>query len=214
MVSCGGALAGRPLVTEDAGVLAKGQCEWESFAGVQDRPSVRLAASQVGCGVGLDSQLALGVSRERSAGDRASFTMLSGKTAVGAADGAAQVALAYTLLGGHEQTDYMRYAGAEIKAVVTVPLRGWLWHANVGVVHVRQEHERRVTWAVAAERPRAIGAIDLMGEIYGDHRNSPWVQVAARWTAVPDRLFFDASCGIQTNAGHTRLATLGMKLAF
>jgi len=209
------AWAGRPLVTEDAGVLAETECEWESFLGRQTEPKVTLGATQIGCGIGSNTQVALGTSRERDAHTGSNYTTLSGKTAFDNADYALpRVALAYTLLGGREQTDYLNYISAEIKGVLTIPFGSWLLHANAGLLHSHQEHASRVTWAVAAERLGAIGSLDLMGEIYGDNENSPWVQVATRWTAIPGQLYFDASYGIHTSGARSHMATVGMKLAF
>jgi len=82
------------------------------------------------------------------------------------------------------------------------------------VLDSHDAQDRRVIWAVAAERPGAIGPFDLMGEIYGDDRDRPWAQVAARWNVVPGRVLVDASYGIRTDRERDRLATVGMKLAF
>ncbi len=57
------AQAGRPLATEDAGVLDAGSCEFEAFAATERAtasPVLRSHAFQVGCGVGARTQLALG----------------------------------------------------------------------------------------------------------------------------------------------------------
>jgi hypothetical protein len=209
------AWAGRPLVTEDAGVLAQKQCEWESFLGRQTEPGVTLGATQIGCGIGGNTQVALGTSYERTAQGTSTYTILAGKTAFGSGNEALpRMALAYTLLSGREQTDYLNYTSAEIKGVLTVPYGAWLLHANAGLLHSHQDHASVATWAIAAERPNAIGRIDLMGEIYGDNKNSPWLQVAARWAAIPEKLYFDASYGIHAGGTHSHLATIGMKLAF
>ena len=83
--ACGTAQAGRPLATEDADVLDRAACEWESFAArqtVSGAPAVNGVSTQVGCGFGWNSQVALGYTRERSAGESASAWGLSGKTAL------------------------------------------------------------------------------------------------------------------------------------
>jgi hypothetical protein len=59
------AWAGRPLVTEDAGVLNRGECEIENFAGRADNPTLNALWAQVGCGTGVNTQLAIGAGRER-----------------------------------------------------------------------------------------------------------------------------------------------------
>ncbi|MDP1691829.1 MAG: hypothetical protein Q8L49_07770 [Burkholderiaceae bacterium] len=53
--------AGCPLVTEDAAVLAAGECEVESYASrlkSRDEPKVSGGSLQLGCGVGLGTQMA------------------------------------------------------------------------------------------------------------------------------------------------------------
>ena len=60
--------AGRPLVTEDAGVLAPRECEWESFAARETAAGAASANAwtlQVGCGIGWNSQAALAHGRSR-----------------------------------------------------------------------------------------------------------------------------------------------------
>src|SRR2546423_8806415 len=61
--------AGRPFTTEDAGVIAAGACELETFgahARASADPSDRGGWGQFGCGIGFDTQLAVGAGRFRS----------------------------------------------------------------------------------------------------------------------------------------------------
>lgn len=62
--------------------------------------------------------------------------------------------------------------------------------------------------------PGALGPVDLMTELVGDARAAPWLDVAARWTVVPDRLYIDASWGRQTDSTRSRQFTLGTRIAF
>lgn len=207
--------AGRPLATEDAGVLGKGQCEFESFAGRQVHSKMSLGSAQVGCGIGLGTQFALGASREVSPDAGMNYVRLNGKTALrDLTEDQAGFALAYTLSSNREKSDYLQYVSAEVKGAMTLPHGNWLLHVNAGLLHIHSGHDERVVWAVAAERLAAIASVDLMGEIYGDNQSSPWVQIAGRWTAIPNRLFFDASYGVQTNGAPSQLVTLGMKVPF
>jgi hypothetical protein len=207
--------AGRPLATEDAGILEKGKCELESFAGKQAHAKGVLGAVQLGCGIDFDTQFAFGAFREVASDPDTGYLTFNGKTAFqNLTEDQAGFVIAYTLLSGRKESDYLGYVSSEVKGVITIPYQGWLLHGNAGLLHTRSRHDRRITWGVAAELPGAIGPFDLMGEVYGDNRSSPWVQVAARWAAIPDRFFIDASFGIQTNRSHTQLATIGMKLAF
>ncbi|HYJ98956.1 MAG TPA: hypothetical protein VEX14_12920, partial [Burkholderiaceae bacterium] len=77
--------AGRPLQTEDAGVLARGECEVEgstarlSAAGAVERSH----GLQLGCGIGISTQLALaGMLLQGDAADDARGAELNGKTAL------------------------------------------------------------------------------------------------------------------------------------
>jgi hypothetical protein len=146
VLSSANAWAGRPLVTEDAGVLAGSVCEWESFSARQLDPSVTLGTTQIGCGIGSNTQLAVGTSRERNADTASRYTILAGKTAVGnGGDDLPRMAVAYTLLSGGEQTDYLDYGSAEIKGVLDIPYGVWCLHANAGLLQSHQERARRIT---------------------------------------------------------------------
>lgn len=208
------AWAGRPLATEDAGVLDAGACEFESYIAHLGRPHVSLQWAQLGCGTGFDTQINAGAGREKTYPGHVTIASASGKTALRTlTDEQAGIAIAYAALGGNH-VDHMRHEATEIKAVLSVPHGHWLAHANVGWLRTPSSHGSKTTWALALERRNAVGPVDLMGEIFGDDRAAPWAQLAARWTVVPDRLFFDTSVGAQFNAAHSRQATIGLKLAF
>jgi hypothetical protein len=209
------AWAGRPLATEDAGVLNRGECEIESFAGRTREPTVRLQWAQVGCGIGFNTQLAVGVGREKLDEGRATTTALSGKTFLRElTNEQAGFAFAYTLAGAKQQSSSLGHENTELKAVVTVPRGDWLFHGNLGWERAHAEHSTRSLFAVAAERTGALGPVDLMAEVFGDDREAAWVQVGARWPVIPERLFIDGSWGIQTNSDRSKQVTLGVKVAF
>lgn len=208
------AWAGRPLVTEDAGVLDAGACEIESYLARFNHPHLSLQWGQLGCGTGLHTQLNAGVGREKTYPGHVTVAALSGKTALRTlTDERAGIAITYAAYGGNH-VDHLRHEATEIKAVLSVPRDHWLMHANVGWVHTPSSHGDKTIWALALERRGAAGPLDLMGEVFGDDRGAPWAQLAARWTVIPERLFLDASLGAQFNGANTRQATLGLKLAF
>ena len=210
--------AGRPLATEDAGVLERGECELESYAGrvkADTPPTVRTGWAQIGCGIGFSTQIALGGGVERSDGDRSAKAALVGKTAIRElTDEQAGFGIAYAVFGARDPSDRMRHEASELKAVVTAPLGGWLVHANVGANYSRADRNYAALWGVALERPSAVGPIDLMAEVFGDHKTGPWVQVGARWTAVPKRVYVDASWGVQAVSERLKQVTVGLKAVF
>ncbi len=96
--------AGRPLVSEDAGVLGKGECEWESFlasARVSGAPTANGWNTQLGCGVLASSQVALSVGQVKGGGITGhQVASISGKTGLYKNDGGdLAVALAWGVLG-------------------------------------------------------------------------------------------------------------------
>lgn len=209
------AWAGRPLITEDAGdVLEAGKCEIESYVARFHEPALTFQWAQLGCGAGFDTQLAAGTGREKTSSGHVTVAAASGKTSIRKlSEDQAGIAIAYATLGG-KHSDHLRHQASEIKAVLTVPYRRWLLHANAGWIRNHASHADKTIWAFALERPRAFAAVDLMGEIVGDDRGSPFAQVAARWTAIPGRLVIDASWGAQIDDSHIRQTTVGAKLAF
>jgi hypothetical protein len=214
------ALAGRPLQTEDAGVLDTGGCEVE---GVVERVrldggTARARSLVANCGVGLRSQLGIGGGWWRALGERSRSAGLGGKTRLwaGDSDGAPAFTLAWAV--GADRTDgRWRRSGYEVKAVASVGAGPGTLHANLG--HAREREPRRslTTWNLAWEHEGlTLGGITLapMAEVFGDDRGDAWWNLAARLTLVPERLFVDASYGRQTNANKARLFTVGFKLAF
>ena len=207
------AWAGRPLVTEDAGVLDDGSCELESYIARYNRPYVNLRWMQLGCGTGLNTQINAGAGRENTGSGNATIASASGKTSIRQLTAEQSgIAVAYSVLAG-DHADHMRHESTEVKAVLTVPQQHWLLHANIGFIRAPSS-TTKTTWALALEHCNAIGPIDLMGEIFGDDRDAPTAQIAARWTVIPGRLFLDSSWGAQFNSAKSRQASIGLKLAF
>lgn len=213
-------LAGRPLQTEDAGLLDRGACEIE---GVQQRLRVQgetgtengLAAN---CGIGFDSQVGLGLAWARAAGERSRSAGIGGKTGLwaGEGDGAPALTLAWGV-GADRDGGHWRRSDRFATLVASVGAGPGTLHLNLG--HVREREPRRAitTWNLAWEHEGyAIGGLSLapMGEVFGDDRGDRWWNLAARLTLVPERVFFDASCGRQTGAGKARRVTAGFKLTF
>jgi hypothetical protein len=205
--------AGRPLATEDAGIMEHDECEVENFYATQAHPNVTALFTQAGCGVGRNTELALGISREVSPDSTTNYLILGGKTAlVKMADENAGIAIAYTFTSGKE-SKLERHTSTEIKAVATLSDQYWLLHTNIGWLHDSASHNDLVIWGISAERLGFINGLDLMAEVFGDNRTSPWIQVGVRWEIIPKRMFLDTSHGVQTNGFHSRLTTVGVNIS-
>lgn len=214
------ALAGRPLQTEDAGVLEPGACEVE---GVYERVRVDGASASsrglgASCGIGLRSQLGGSGSWWKAAGERGRSAGLGGKTLLwaGTGDGAPAFTLAWGV-DADRVDGHWRRSGHFLNAVASVGAGPGTLHANLG--HAREREPRRslTTWNLGWEHEGlALGGLTLapMAEVFGDDRGDAFWNLAARLTLIPERLYIDLSWGRQFNADKARLLTAGFKLAF
>lgn len=211
--------AGRPLVTEDAGVLEKGSCELETYA---RRLTERAAPSsngfllQYGCGVGMRTQVALAATMDRADGATVRGLAFGGKTSIsdgGEAD--PSWTLAWGLTAEKSPGASLGHETTWLNGVFSMPLgKDLKLHANLGWTRAQSTHQSTTGWAVALERSTASG-IDVMGEAFASDRDrAPWLQVGLRWAAVPEKVFVDGSWGFQTVSSRPRMLTVGLKAAF
>jgi len=212
------AQAGRPLQTEDAGVLDRGDCEIESVgsrASGGGEPRLREYSVQLGCGIGARTQLAVAAARALDGETRSDAAALVGKTALRElTDTQAGVVIAYRLAGARAKGGSFRHEATELRAVLSAPLaEDWLFHGNLGTVRDEAAKQTSTIWSAALERT-GLGPFDVMGEVFGDDRGAPWWNAGLRYTAIAQRLFFDPSYGAQMRSGRPKLLTVGLKFAF
>ena len=218
-LACGAAHAGRPLVAEDAGVLARGDCEFEGVAsrlGLEG-PTATTGVLQLACGIGLQTQVAGTLGSTRSDGEHSLQAAASGKTALrDLTDERAGVALAYSFIGMRPSGKGWRYDLTTLMGVVTVPVRkDLLLHGNLGASYSRIDRETSAIWAAAAEFLQVGGTgFDLMAETFGTQRDPLWLNFGLRYTVVPEQFALNASFGAQGGSERAKLATLGFKLNF
>ena len=214
------AFAGRPLQTEDAGVLARGECEVEGSAARLSAAdaSERSEALQLGCGIGVSTQLALALALlHGDAADAARGAELNGKTELWrgpGGDDAPALVLAYGVLGVKRGAEGWRHAASQARLVHTRTLHpDWLLHANLGHARNETSRARSTIWGLAFEHT-GIGAIAPMAELFGGDREPAWWNLGVRASVVRDTLYFDGSFGQQMSAARARLTTLGFKWVF
>lgn len=211
----GVAQAGRPLATEDAGVLERGACEWESFlARERSADTTRAVSTQFGCGVGAATQIALGYSRARSGPDTTPAWGLNGKTALGPhADGATAFTLAWGVEAAKSVGTSLRHETTFLNLVATREFAAGLTaHANLGWARSESARASSTTWNLAIEKALDDG-FEVMAETYGDDRTRPWLGIGLRWAASP-QLTLDGSWSVQNQSPRPKLLTLGFKIAF
>jgi hypothetical protein len=158
LLACtGAAQAGRPLATEDAGVIEAGGCEIEAVWASHRAGGARshLGTAQFGCGVAGHTQLALLAGRERADGSSAQLFVAIGKHQLhswGPEDAQSQFAIAWSLQARREPGASLGRSGADVKAVWSVPMAGLATlHANLGHARDLVAREASTTWNLALE---------------------------------------------------------------
>jgi hypothetical protein len=214
----GAAHAGRPFATEDAGVLEKSDCEWESFAAqarTKGESKVTGWNTQLGCGVGFKTQVALAFGRSKFESENTNVLALGAKTGlIDGGENGTSVTLAYggVAAKGPGEGSY-RWNTTAVNLVLTRPLSaGWTVHGNLGWTRDRPGKLDSTTWAVAAEWA-ATEQWTVGAETYGDDRNKPWLGVGARWT-LSKAWSLNASYAVNRETPRTSATSVGFKFAF
>ena len=209
--------AGRPFTTDDAGVLTARDCELETFGSyVRARPhsAERGGWGQVGCGVGFDTQFAVGGGRFRSGDESSTVAALAGKTALRRlTEDSAGIALAYALVSFKPPGGHLRHERSSVAAVVSLPHGRTVVHANLGIDRSRLEAKTVGTYALAVERLGEQG-LDVGVELYGQGGESPWIGAGARYAIRPEKLFIDVAFAVQSGGSDARQLTVGLKVSF
>jgi hypothetical protein len=209
--------AGRPLATEDAGVLGKSECESESFAAratAAGSDSTNTLSTQIGCGLGFGSQLQLATARLRVADESTQSLTVAGKTQLlDRPDDGLGLTLAWNVVSLRPSGGSFRHDSTGLNLALSQQLRpDLIGHANLGWTRSISAQQSATTWNLALEYAVG-GGVDLMAETYGQQREKSWAGVAVRY-AIKDRVFVDASFAQQRGPDNAKLFTVGARLGF
>lgn len=209
------ALAGRPFLTEDAGVLARGDCEWESVAAqsrAPDAPRARSLSTQIGCGLGGSWQLAANVGWAKAGDERVRSLGLGGKWGAWSA-GDSALTVAWSSSWSRARGARQDWDGAAAALVYSQGLRdGWTAHANLIHSYSRAERRGRTGWAALIEHT-LLPTLDLGAEVTGEGSDRPGLGLGARWRPV-EAWTLDASWSRSGGDARERLITVGLKREF
>jgi len=202
------AQAGRPLVTDDAAVLAPGDCQVEASA--SRGPGQRWLAPS--CNVAENWEAGIGAGHVRSGGKFRRAIVIGAKTVFRP--------LSDDGIGVGAAVSEQRIAGPErsrdqtVNLFASVPLAPWaVAHVNAGAVRHGLSHQHAATWAAALETTRGRGGLTF--ETFGERGSSRGWQAGARWTLVENVLDLDAGYGASRDCdGRRRFATVGLTYVF
>ncbi len=214
-VASSSALADRPLVTDTADSLARGNCQVElGRAQEKARTQATTGSSdmQFSCGAGTHSQFAIGLNSSRANGLRAETYRAVGKTTlVAPEDGTTALGLRYGLGWAAGQGRPTELESATVLAVATREVKnGVLVHANLGFTRDRLQARTTGLWSLGVE---TTDALSFAVDVFGAERNKPSVSVGVGWRALKD-VFFSAAYALQTADDKARAFSMGLKLVY
>lgn len=214
--------AARPLDTDDTGIINAQSCELEA-AHVQARTlgvKARTSGAALACGIGWGTQVGLGLSQSREAGqNRWRSAVLLGKTSLWAGPGDDAPSLALGAALSRDKPTGGKWSGGnrQVRLLGTLPWSSLTFHANIGHSRDQGSPSRSTLWGLAVEHeplPLAGLGVAPLFEIYGDDHGDRWANAGVRLTVLPERLFLDLSAARQLVGDKARSTNAGFKLAF
>lgn len=208
---------GAPLATDDTDVLDAADCEWEGGYTRQKAhrsPAENGWETELSCGIGLRTQLALAYGEARAADRTSRNVTLLGKTRlVERQDDRIGLSVAWTIGGVRNHDESFKHDFSQLYLVASQEVvKNLTWHANLGWLHDQIEHRDHATWNLAGEYALG-GGVDAVAEFYGESHIKPWWGVGARWQAT-EALSLNAGFSLQTENPRIRQWSVGFKYAF
>ena len=224
-------LAGRPLVTDDAGLTEAKACQLEAW--IQRTDAVHELWVLPACNLFGNFEIAAGGTRFRmDDGDWQSAYLLQGKTLLKhLAPNSYGIGLAFGGLIANRSTkgpeissglladaSASETASDNFYAYVPVSLSlhkgAVVAHFNLGWNWERGSNAHSITWGMAAVTdPTARWS--MFAELYGDDRTNPYVHTGASYELIANRVQLDITFGRQlADAPDTAFYSLGLNLYF
>jgi hypothetical protein len=205
------ALAGRPLTTEDATVLADKACQLEAWLDRSREATVGWLVPACNFGLGIEWQL--GFSRERTQGTtRFPEAYAQAKGLFLEMDESSTLGVGW-VAGVVRRPLNERHDGWDNPYVlrpVSVKAGAFTLHVQPGWSRDREAGRSVTVWGVAGEY--AVNpAWDVVGEVFGENSARPFVRAGLRWTPVKGYLDIDLTCLTRPGGERNeRLVSLGL----
>lgn len=214
LFACAPAHATRPMVADDAGIVAPGQCQLEAWSlRAGDRTEYWALPA---CNAGGDWELAAGLGRIGPDGAPGAWQagMLHAKTVLRPLETNGW-GLGFTVADQFRAGDGLRGdLSVDLPLSLSLLDDRVLVHLNGGWLREHASGRGTPLWAAGAEWA-ASSALSLTLEGYGTGRGGSFVQAGLRYTLVPDRLALDAGAGQRAGPhGAGRYFTFGLTAAW
>ena len=194
------ALAGRPLTTEDAGVLDEKRCQVEAWVDRGHDATRSWLVPACKFGGGLEWQL--GGARTREGGQsRFSEAYFQAKALLPAAEDAAfRIGIVAGVLRRLENEQRRGWEHPFVTVPASIALGNGAVHLNVGWFRDRETGRDATTWGIAAEAP-LTPRFWLVGEAFGENAQRPWFRAGGRYHFGDD---FAIDLTVVTRPGESR----------
>lgn len=202
---------------DEEGAVERGDCELElqrERKTVRGEPSELGSSVQLGCGIGLRTELIVAVARQGSGSARDDSFDFEAHTWLGRVGG-----LGWTLeLGAsRERESGRRWHLAEHAAALVAaypPSETWVFEAKLGTVRDRIQRRRTTVWELAVEH-EVFDPFVVRAALEGnDRRGRPFATIELHYEIWPDRARVNLSCGGRSGAAHERLLGVGVTFEF
>lgn len=204
------AQAGRPMVVDDAGIVAAKSCQVESW--IKNNHGSTEYWAVPGCNFSGNLEVAFGGARITGAQGATSSAALQAKTLLKPLDtNGWGVALA---VGNQFKPEHGIAGDLYANVPVSFSFRDdrLIVHANLGWLHEKEAARHALTWGLGAEAqltPRTT----LTSEVFGQHRGKPFFQLGVKHWLLVDRLQIDATYGDRFGRqGAERTISIGLVL--
>jgi hypothetical protein len=213
LLESGAALAGRPMITDDARVATAKGCQVETW--IRHTADASEAWAVPACNPTGNLELAFGGARTREDGEsRFTDNLVQAKTlfrpltdeqwGLGISVGTVRHPARATANGWP--------GDSYVTLPLSVPVQGggWIAHFNVGAVRRRDSGRDLGTWAFANE-VRVREGLFVIPEIFRADFGRPFAQAGLRYEVVRDRMQVSAAIGERVHGGE-RWISLGVSL--
>lgn len=214
--ACHAAWADRSKLDEEDAV-EPGDCELElqrERKTLRGGPSELESTVQLGCGIGLRTELVVAVARQRSGSAREESIDFEAQTWLGRVGG-----LGWTLeLGAsRERESGTRWQLAAHKAAIVAayqPSDAWVVDAKLGAVRDRIQRRHTTVWELAVEHEVSDPLVVRAALEGNDRRGRPFATIELKYEFWPDRARVNLSYGGRSGAAHERLVGVGVTFEF